>query len=245
MGYVTSLVNAVMQSPYWQNTAIFVSWDDWGGFYDHVVPPTVDTTSAGDVQGYGLRVPGLLISAYARAGMIDHAVLSFDSYTSFIEQLFMGGARLDPVAMGQPDHRPDVREALKSVTFPDGSTAPIGQLMDEFDFAQAPLPPVILSTHIPTGIAAACASKDPLNNPQSCTSADVTVSWQTVAQGQVPGPFTYNVLRDGGTSPVCSSRNYKCIDAGAPSGVHFYTVYSVDASRTASPPSAAAEADVP
>ena len=50
--YVTGLVNAIMQSPDWSSTAIFLSWDDWGGFYDHVVPP------AADVNGYGLRVPG-------------------------------------------------------------------------------------------------------------------------------------------------------------------------------------------
>ncbi len=45
MEYVTSLINAVMQSPYWQDTAIFLTWDDWGGFYDHVVPPNVDSTA--------------------------------------------------------------------------------------------------------------------------------------------------------------------------------------------------------
>ncbi len=54
--YVTSLVDAVMRSPDWDSTAIFLSWDDWGGFYDHVVPPSVDQ------NGYGLRVPGLVIS---------------------------------------------------------------------------------------------------------------------------------------------------------------------------------------
>ena len=50
--YVTKLVNGVMQGPDWKSTAIFISWDDWGGFDDHVVPPTVDE------NGYGLRVPG-------------------------------------------------------------------------------------------------------------------------------------------------------------------------------------------
>ena len=77
MDYVTSMVNAVMQSPYWQNTAIFIAWDDWGGFYDHVVPPNVDYNSTTNpVQGFGLRVPGLMISAYAQAGYIDNSVLT-------------------------------------------------------------------------------------------------------------------------------------------------------------------------
>jgi hypothetical protein len=50
--YVTTLVNSVMRSPCWGSTAIFLSWDDWGGFYDHVVPPVIDG------NGYGFRVPG-------------------------------------------------------------------------------------------------------------------------------------------------------------------------------------------
>src|SRR5581483_4273041 len=47
--YVTSLINTIMQSPDWKSTAIFLAWDDWGGFYDHVAPPRVD------MNGYGLR----------------------------------------------------------------------------------------------------------------------------------------------------------------------------------------------
>lgn len=64
--WVTALINAVMRSPQWKSTAIFLAWDDWGGFYDHVPPPVVDGT------GYGIRVPGLLISPYAKRGYIDH-----------------------------------------------------------------------------------------------------------------------------------------------------------------------------
>ena len=67
---MTSLINAVMRSPDWSSSAIFLAWDDWGGFYDHVVPPQVDE------NGYGLRVPGLVISPYAKPGYIDHQVLS-------------------------------------------------------------------------------------------------------------------------------------------------------------------------
>ena len=98
------LTAAAMRGPDWKSTAIFVSWDDWGGFYDHVVPPTVD------VNGYGLRVPGLVISPYARRGYIDHQVLSFDAYLKFIEDDFLSGSRLNPATDGRPDPRPDVRE---------------------------------------------------------------------------------------------------------------------------------------
>src|SRR5262249_48783216 len=104
MGWVTSLVNAVMQGPDWDSTAIFVSWDDWGGLYDHVVPPSVD------VNGYGIRVPGLVIGPYAKQGYLDHQTLSFDAYLKFIEDVFLGGQRLDPATDGRPDSRPNVRE---------------------------------------------------------------------------------------------------------------------------------------
>jgi phospholipase C len=73
-GYVTSVINALMQSRDWSSSAIFLAWDDWGGFYDHVKPPTVD------INGYGLRVPGLVIGPYAKRGFIDHQTLSFDAY---------------------------------------------------------------------------------------------------------------------------------------------------------------------
>jgi phospholipase C len=129
--YVTSLVNAVMKSPDWSSTAIFLAWDDWGGFYDHVVPPTVD------VNGYGLRVPGLVISPYAKAGFIDHQTLSFDAYAKFIEDDFLGGARLDPQTDGRPDRRPTVRE--------DASV--LGDLQQDFDFSKPPRPPMLLPVH--------------------------------------------------------------------------------------------------
>jgi phospholipase C len=135
--YVTGLINALMQSPDWDSTAIFLSWDDWGGFYDHVVPPVVDR------NGYGLRVPGIIISPYAKQGMIDHQTLSHDAYTKFIEDDFLGGARLDPSTDGRPDPRPDVRE-----------TNPIlGNLAFDFDFNQAPRPPLVLPVHPAPGPA--------------------------------------------------------------------------------------------
>jgi phospholipase C len=129
--YVTGLVNAIMRSSDWSSTAIFLSWDDWGGFYDHVQPPQVDG------QGYGLRVPGLVISPYARRGFIDHQVLSHDAYLKFIEDDFLGGQRLDPKTDGRPDPRPGVRE----------NAAVLGNLAADFDFTQPPRPPLILRLH--------------------------------------------------------------------------------------------------
>ena len=128
--YVTAVVNALMQGPDWSSTAVFVAWDDWGGFYDHVRPPKVDQ------NGYGLRVPGLVISPWARQGFIDHQVLSFDAYAKLIEDLFLGGARLDPKTDGRPDPRPDVRE----------NAPELGDLLASFDFAQSPQPALVLPT---------------------------------------------------------------------------------------------------
>jgi phospholipase C len=133
--YVTNLINTIMSGPDWKSTAIFLAWDDWGGFYDHVTPPRVDAA------GYGIRVPAMVISPYARQGFIDHQTLSFDAYLKFIEDDFLGGQRLDPRTDGRADLRPDVRE-----------NAPIlGDLRRDFDFEQTPRPPVLLPRYPASG----------------------------------------------------------------------------------------------
>jgi phospholipase C len=126
--YVTGLVDAIERGPDWKNTAIFLSWDDWGGFYDHVVPPKVDA------DGYGLRVPGLVMSPYARHGYIDHQTLSHDAYVKFIEDDFLNSARIDPANDGRPDPRPGVRENVTQ----------LGDLRNDFDFTQKPRQPEVL-----------------------------------------------------------------------------------------------------
>jgi phospholipase C len=109
-------INAIMQGPLWSSTAIFLTWDDFGGFYDHVPPPNVDQF------GLGPRVPLLIISPYAKAGYISHTQYDFSSFLAFVE------ARLGLKPLGQRD-------------------AQANNMLDSFDFKQAPLQPLVLQGH--------------------------------------------------------------------------------------------------
>jgi len=80
MWYVTRIINALMKSPDWGSTAVFLTWDDYGGFYDHVPPPEVDA------YGYGPRVPMLVISPYAKRDYVSHYTYDFTSVLKFIEE---------------------------------------------------------------------------------------------------------------------------------------------------------------
>lgn len=115
--FVTSQINAIMQSSYWPNTAIFLTWDDWGGFFDHVAPPVVDH------KGLGPRTPLIVISPYARSGYISNQQGEFSSFVKFIEENF------SLPSLGQ-------RDAL----------AQTSDLMDFFNWKQTPQSPLILNT---------------------------------------------------------------------------------------------------
>src|SRR5262249_43793127 len=86
-------LNAVMQGPDWKSTVVFLTWDDFGGFYDHVPPPVVDNF------GFGPRVPFLIISPWAKPGYITHTTLEFSSVLKFIEERF----DLDPLTERDQD----------------------------------------------------------------------------------------------------------------------------------------------
>jgi phospholipase C len=109
-------INAVMSnSSEWASTAIILTWDDFGGFYDHVVPPVGPNPQI----EYGLRVPAIIISPYARQGYVDDTMYSFPSMLKFIEDTF----------------------GLPSLTSFDGQS---NDLFNAFNFNQTPLPPLVL-----------------------------------------------------------------------------------------------------
>jgi phospholipase C len=80
--WTVEMLNALGRSEYWDSTAVVLTWDDYGGFYDHVPPPHVD------IYGMGPRVPAIVISPYALRGAIDSDLMEFASVLRFIEQVF-------------------------------------------------------------------------------------------------------------------------------------------------------------
>jgi phospholipase C len=111
--WTTEVVNAIMESPMWEDTAIFLTWDDYGGFYDHVPPPQVDGF------GFGIRVPMIVLSPFARNGTVSRELGEFSSVLRFIE---------DNWGLGRLTHR-------------DRRATP---MLSAFDFSQSPRQPVPL-----------------------------------------------------------------------------------------------------
>ena len=112
--WVGSVVNAIGESPYWQHTAIVVMWDEWGGWFDHVVPPQVPDPHTHAYEGFGFRVPVIVLSPYAKPGYVSHKRHEIASTLHFIEAVF----------------------GLPSL---NGADARSDQFGDMFDFSQTPL----------------------------------------------------------------------------------------------------------
>jgi phospholipase C len=108
--WTVSVLNAVMQGPEWNSTVVFMTWDDFGGFYDHVAPPQVDQF------GLGPRVPLLIISPYAKPGYVSHTVYDHTSILKFVETRYgipaltsrdaWANAMLDSFDFGRPPRPP-------------------------------------------------------------------------------------------------------------------------------------------
>ncbi len=125
--WVASLVNAIGESPYWKTTAIFIMWDDFGGWYDHVPPPLAD------YDGLGIRVPLLVVSPYAKRDYVSHVQYEHGSLLKFIEDRF-GLARL-----AQTDVRARSPEKdCFDFTQPPRKFAPIPAALDQAYFESEP-----------------------------------------------------------------------------------------------------------
>ena len=116
MNWTVQQIDAIVQGGLWPETAVFITWDDWGGWFDHVVPPNVESWIDGTQFRYGSRVPCLVLSPYAKPGHISKTLVSFVSLVKFCETTF-----------GLPAL--NARDAAA-----DGMT-------DCFDFMQTPLGP--------------------------------------------------------------------------------------------------------
>jgi len=111
MWYVTAIANALMKSSAWMHTVLVVTWDEYGGFYDHVPPPTRDGVPLGP------RVPALVLSPYARAGFVDHTTYDFTSILRLVEERFhvppLGKRDLEAASLaGMLSESPDTRPLL-------------------------------------------------------------------------------------------------------------------------------------
>jgi phospholipase C len=212
--YVSGLVNAVMQGPNWSSTAIFLAWDDWGGFYDHVAPPSVDGA------GYGMRVPAMVISTLEHHGYIDQQMLNFDAYLKFIEDVFLGGQRIDPATDGRPDPRPDVRE----------NASILGDLTNDFDFNQVPAPVVTglnANAGPSSGGNAITLTGSGFSNASGVMFGSTpATSYSVVSDSQVSavapvgsGAVDISVTTSGGTSTGTVLNKYTYVDCPAVSAV--------------------------
>lgn len=168
--FVAQEVSAIMNSQYWANTAIFVTWDDWGGVYDHVAPPQIDAL------GLGPRVPLLVISPYSKPGYISHQLGEFSSFVKFVE------ADFGLPSLGQRD-----------------SLSTISNLMDFFNFSQPPQPPLILNAipysntlEVPRGQSSGA------KGTVSPSIGDTTTPYQfDIVYMQPTTPAIHNVIIDG------------------------------------------------
>jgi phospholipase C len=123
--FVRTLITSLMRSSAWKSSAFMWTYDDWGGWYDHVAPPAVDQF------GYGFRAPALLVSAYARTGFIDSTQLDFTSMLAFIEHnwglepLTERDKQADPFLgafdFGRPPRAPTLLSGQRAAPSPSGS----------------------------------------------------------------------------------------------------------------------------
>jgi phospholipase C len=213
--WVASIVNAIMNSPAWSSTAIFVTWDDFGGWYDHVPPPTVAGSQLGP------RVPLLVISPYAKPGLISKSLGDFASFDRFIEKDF------NLPSLGSK-----------------GSPTGVSDLMSYFNFAQTPNPPLIEPMlpysgvlQVPNSTTLAVGNAQPSTVTPAAGGPNTTFTYQILYNSATP-PTVHNVVVDGNSIPMTVERTinkseveYSATDT-LPAGRHTYTFHFSDGTST-------------
>jgi phospholipase C len=126
--WVTSVVNAIGESKYWQSTAIIIMWDDWGGFYDNVPPPQLDYTSL------GMRVPMIVVSPYAKRHNVSKTQYEFGSVLKFVEQNF------GTASLGSTDARANSIGDVFDFSQAPGKFQPFAAPLGEAYFLRNPAP---------------------------------------------------------------------------------------------------------
>jgi phospholipase C len=125
--WVASVVNTIGQSQFWKNTAIFVTWDDWGGWYDHVPPP-----QKYGYFGLGFRIPLIAISPYAKAGQLIDTQLEPGSVLKFVEETF------DLPSLGTTDATSNSASVMFDFTQPPANFATVSSKLRAKDFLARP-----------------------------------------------------------------------------------------------------------
>jgi phospholipase C len=135
--WVAAIVNAIGNSAYWANTAIIITWDDWGGWYDHVPPIVIkDGVSWGSGYVYGFRVPLIVVSPYARTAHISHVTHDFGSIVKLIETTF------HLASLGYADAAADDLADCFDLTQSPTAFRPIAAALDAKFFLNDRRPPV-------------------------------------------------------------------------------------------------------
>jgi phospholipase C len=213
--FVSSVVNALMKSPAWSSTAIFVTWDDFGGWYDHVPPPVVDGI------GLGPRVPLLVISPWAKPGYIGSEQGEFASFVKFIEETF------GLPSLGQRDSLPTTSD-----------------LMEFFNFAQTPNPKLIQPKlqysnvlTVPNVGEAAVGGAHPSTVTPASGGPGTVFTYDVMYQNSV-APTVHNLVIDGTTTiPMSFKKNvgktqeWEATSTLAP-GKHTYTFQFADGTNS-------------
>jgi phospholipase C len=213
--FVSSIVNAIMKSPAWSSTAIFVTWDDFGGWYDHVPPPVVDGI------GLGVRVPLLVISPWAKPGYIGNNQGEFASFDKFIEQTF-----------GLPSL--GARDSLPVTS----------NLMDFFNFSQQPTPKLVEPKlkyssvlSVPNVGPAAIGGAHPSTVTPASGGPDTVFTYDVMYQNSVASTV-HNLVVDGSTTipmsfkkTVGKMQEWETTTKLAP-GPHTYTFRFGDGTNT-------------